>query len=86
MGIVAYVGEKMMKKFRKWVKDFKKKYGWGAIVLPIGALVIGGALVIYGMYLSGFNVFEWVASPQAILIYIIIVICILVILILWGLQ
>lgn len=75
-----------MRKFKKWLKEFKKRYGWGAIALPIGALLVGGALVIYGMYLSGFDVLKWVASPQATLIYIVVAVCILLLLLLWGIQ
>lgn len=75
-----------MKKFHKWLKEFKKKYGWGAVVLPIGALLVGGGLTIWGFYMSGFDVAGWLVSPHAVLIYLIVGVALLVLLILWGLQ
>lgn len=75
-----------MKKFGKWLKGFKDKYGWGAIALPIGALLVGGSLVLWGLSVGGFDVLGWLVSSQAVLIYIIIGVVTLAILILWGLQ
>lgn len=75
-----------MKKIKKFLKGFKQKYGLGAILLPLGALVVGGGLVLWGLYYSGFDVLKWATSSQAITIYIVAAVVACGLLVLWGMS
>lgn len=75
-----------MKKIKEWLKNVKKRYGWASIVIPIFLLVAGGALTIWGLYMSGFNVLEWLVSPQAVAIYVALFAIVSVVVTMWGLS
>lgn len=75
-----------MKRFMKWVRSFKKRYGWGAIAFPLCALIAGGGLVCWGLSVSGFDIIAWLGSPQALTIYIIAALVVVALLVLWGMS
>ena len=68
-----------MKKLKKWFE----KHGGKVLIGTIAFLIIGIVAFIVGAYMTGWDIFAWFITPNALFVYAFIVLALFIVIMLW---
>ncbi|HPX85017.1 MAG TPA: hypothetical protein PLR16_07135 [Bacilli bacterium] len=68
-----------MKKIKKWFE----KHGGKALIGTIAFLIVGIVAFIVGAYMTGWDIFAWFITPNALFVYAFIVLALFIVIMLW---
>lgn len=68
-----------MKKLKKWLE----KHGGKMVIGTVVFLVVGIAAFIIGAYLSGWDIFAWFLTENALFVYAAVILALLIVIVLW---